>query len=190
MCSLGSIAIAQGWQRRCRSRGSLLDVAPAWRRSASDLRQYEILTSAVPSSQSTSNGGPLLAAGGLLRAAHARPSPASTPGPSWAPGRLWSAPTGRAARRRPGPRRRPPRTGSAVPVLRPGAQGSRASTVPPAPPQGDTPWVGLATLVAMFVIPFLPSWLFEGPRTIRRRPHRHVCADCGTTWTAAIRSAS
>jgi hypothetical protein len=26
-------------------------------------------------------------------------------------------------------------------------------------------WVGLAALVAMFVIPFLPSWLFEGPRT-------------------------
>jgi hypothetical protein len=50
-------------------------------------------------------------------------------------------------------------------------------------PQVDTPWVGLAALVAMFVIPFLPSWLFEGPRTIRHRPRRHVCADCGALWT-------
>ena len=39
-------------------------------------------------------------------------------------------------------------------------------------PHVDTPWVGLAALVAMFVIPFLPSWLFEGPRTIRHRPRR------------------
>jgi hypothetical protein len=50
-------------------------------------------------------------------------------------------------------------------------------------PQVDTPWVGLAALVAMFVIPFLPNWLFEGPRTIRHRPRRHVCADCGAPWT-------
>jgi hypothetical protein len=50
-------------------------------------------------------------------------------------------------------------------------------------PQVDTPWVGLAALVAMFVIPFLPNWLFEGPRTIRHRPKRHVCADCGAPWT-------
>jgi hypothetical protein len=50
-------------------------------------------------------------------------------------------------------------------------------------PQVDTPWVGLAALVAMFVIPFLPSWLFEGPRTIKHRPRRHVCADCGAPWT-------
>ena len=26
------------------------------------------------------------------------------------------------------------------------------------------PWIGLLALVAMFVIPFLPSWIFEGPR--------------------------
>ena len=26
-----------------------------------------------------------------------------------------------------------------------------------------TPWVGLAALIAMFVLPFLPAWLFEGP---------------------------
>jgi hypothetical protein len=51
-------------------------------------------------------------------------------------------------------------------------------------PQVDTPWVGLAALGAMFAIPFLPSWLFEGPRTIRHRPRRHVCADCGARWAA------
>jgi hypothetical protein len=50
-------------------------------------------------------------------------------------------------------------------------------------PHVDTPWVGLAAVVAMFVIPFLPNWLFEGPRTIRHRPRRHVCADCGAPWT-------
>jgi hypothetical protein len=49
-------------------------------------------------------------------------------------------------------------------------------------PDDPTPWVGLAGLVAMFVIPFLPSWLFEGPRTVRHRPRRHVCADCGADW--------
>jgi hypothetical protein len=50
-------------------------------------------------------------------------------------------------------------------------------------PHVETPWVGLGALVAMFAIPFLPSWLFEGPRTIRHRPRRHVCADCGAAWT-------
>ena len=50
-------------------------------------------------------------------------------------------------------------------------------------PHVETPWVGLAAVVAMFVIPFLPNWLFEGPRTIRHRPRRHVCADCGAPWT-------
>ena len=49
-------------------------------------------------------------------------------------------------------------------------------------PDNPTPWVGLAALVAMFIIPFLPSWLFEGPRTVRHRPPRHVCADCGAAW--------
>ncbi|HEU4396352.1 MAG TPA: hypothetical protein VFU54_00785 [Actinomycetota bacterium] len=47
----------------------------------------------------------------------------------------------------------------------------------------ETPWAGLAALVAMFVIPFLPDWLFEGPRTVRHRPLRHVCGDCGAPWT-------
>jgi hypothetical protein len=46
-----------------------------------------------------------------------------------------------------------------------------------------TPWVGLAALVAMFVIPFLPNWLFEGPRTVKHRPRRHICGDCGASWT-------
>ena len=50
-------------------------------------------------------------------------------------------------------------------------------------PHVETPWVGLAALVAMFVLPFLPNWLFEGPRTIRHRPRRHICADCGAPWT-------
>jgi hypothetical protein len=49
-------------------------------------------------------------------------------------------------------------------------------------PHVDTPWVGLAALVLMFAIPFLPSWLFEGPRVVRHRPRRHVCTLCGATW--------
>jgi hypothetical protein len=48
----------------------------------------------------------------------------------------------------------------------------------------EIPWAGLAALVAMFVIPFLPGWLFEGPRTVKHRPVRHVCAECGAPWTA------
>ena len=47
-----------------------------------------------------------------------------------------------------------------------------------------TPWVGLAALVAMFVLPMLPNWLFEGPRTIKHRPRRHICADCSAPWTS------
>jgi hypothetical protein len=45
------------------------------------------------------------------------------------------------------------------------------------------PWVGLAALIAMFIIPFLPDWLFEGPRTIKHRPRRHICGDCNAPWT-------
>ena len=45
------------------------------------------------------------------------------------------------------------------------------------------PWVGLLALVAMFVIPFLPDWIFEGPRTVRHWPRRHVCGVCGAGWT-------
>jgi hypothetical protein len=49
--------------------------------------------------------------------------------------------------------------------------------------RAGTPWIGLVALLAMFVLPFLPAWLFEGPRTIRHHPRRHVCADCGEPWT-------
>jgi hypothetical protein len=49
-------------------------------------------------------------------------------------------------------------------------------------PHVDTPWVGLAALVAMFVVPFLPGWLFEGPRMVKHYPRRHVCGDCGAPW--------
>jgi hypothetical protein len=47
-----------------------------------------------------------------------------------------------------------------------------------------TPWIGLVALAAMFIIPFLPDWLFEGPRTIRHWPRRHLCAACGASWTS------
>jgi hypothetical protein len=46
-----------------------------------------------------------------------------------------------------------------------------------------TPWIGLLALVAMFAIPYLPSWLFEGPRTVRHWPRRHVCGECHAPWT-------
>src|SRR6266511_5439901 len=45
------------------------------------------------------------------------------------------------------------------------------------------PWVALAALVAMFVLPHLDArGLFDGPRTVRHRPRRHVCADCAEPW--------
>lgn len=47
-----------------------------------------------------------------------------------------------------------------------------------------TPWIGLAALIGMFVLPYVPEWFFEGPRTIRHRPRRHICGDCGEPWTA------
>ncbi len=46
----------------------------------------------------------------------------------------------------------------------------------------NTPWIGLAALIAMFVLPFLPAWLFEGPRTVRHWPRRHVCGECDAPW--------
>jgi hypothetical protein len=49
--------------------------------------------------------------------------------------------------------------------------------------RNPVPWIGLLALVAMFVLPFLPDWIFEGPRTIRHRPRRHVCGECGAAWT-------
>jgi hypothetical protein len=45
------------------------------------------------------------------------------------------------------------------------------------------PWIGLAAIVAMFILPLLPAWLFEGPRTVKRYPRREVCGDCGERWT-------
>jgi hypothetical protein len=45
------------------------------------------------------------------------------------------------------------------------------------------PWLGLAALIAMFLIPFLPDWLFEGPRVIRHWPRQHVCACCNALWS-------
>jgi hypothetical protein len=50
-------------------------------------------------------------------------------------------------------------------------------------PDTPIPWVGLAALAAMFLLPLLPDWLFEGPRTSKHRPHRHICRDCGAPWT-------
>jgi hypothetical protein len=47
-----------------------------------------------------------------------------------------------------------------------------------------TPWIALAAVISMFVIPHIPAWLFEGPRTVKHRPRRHVCADCNAPWTA------
>jgi hypothetical protein len=45
----------------------------------------------------------------------------------------------------------------------------------------NVPWAGLIALLLMLL---LPSRLFEGPRTVRHRPTRHVCADCGAPWVA------
>jgi hypothetical protein len=46
-----------------------------------------------------------------------------------------------------------------------------------------TPWWGLAALVAMFALPLVPAWLFEGPRIVRHHPARHICGDCLEDWT-------
>jgi hypothetical protein len=46
----------------------------------------------------------------------------------------------------------------------------------------DPPWIGLLALIAMFIVPYLPNWLFDGPRTIKHYPRRHICADCGASW--------
>ncbi len=51
-------------------------------------------------------------------------------------------------------------------------------------PDIHIPWVGLAALLAMFVLPFLPSRLFEGPRTVKHWPRRHVCGVCNAPWSA------
>jgi hypothetical protein len=46
------------------------------------------------------------------------------------------------------------------------------------------PWIALAAVAAMLLLPWLDArGLFNGPRTIRHHPRRHVCADCGSPWT-------
>jgi hypothetical protein len=50
-------------------------------------------------------------------------------------------------------------------------------------PDVDAPWVGLVALATMFLLPFAPAWLFEGPRTVKHYSRRHVCGDCGAAWT-------
>jgi hypothetical protein len=50
-------------------------------------------------------------------------------------------------------------------------------------PDAPTPWVGLVALAAMFLLPLLPDWLFEGPRTSKHWPRRHICGHCGAPWT-------
>ena len=45
------------------------------------------------------------------------------------------------------------------------------------------PWIALAAIAAMFVLPWLDArGLFDGPHTIRHRLCRHVCAGCGAPW--------
>lgn len=50
--------------------------------------------------------------------------------------------------------------------------------------RAGTPWIGLVAVAAMFLLPYLPSRLFEGPRTVKHYPRRHVCAECGAEWVA------
>jgi hypothetical protein len=46
------------------------------------------------------------------------------------------------------------------------------------------PWIALAAIAAMFLLPWSDArGLLDGPRTIRRRPRREVCADCAQPWT-------
>jgi hypothetical protein len=45
------------------------------------------------------------------------------------------------------------------------------------------PWIALAAIAAMFVLPWLEArGLFDGPREVRHRPRRHVCTDCNEPW--------
>jgi hypothetical protein len=50
--------------------------------------------------------------------------------------------------------------------------------------RNPVPWIALAAIAAMFLLPWLDArGLFDGPHTIRRRPRRVVCADCQAPWT-------
>jgi hypothetical protein len=45
------------------------------------------------------------------------------------------------------------------------------------------PWVGLAAVAAMFVLPWLDArGLFDGPREVRHRARREACGDCAEPW--------
>jgi len=47
------------------------------------------------------------------------------------------------------------------------------------------PWIALAAVAAMFLLPWLDArGLLDGPRTIRHRPRRQLCADCQAPWTS------
>jgi hypothetical protein len=53
------------------------------------------------------------------------------------------------------------------------------------------PWIALAGIAAMFVLPWLDArGLFDGPRTIRHRPRRHACVDCAQPWAPSHQCAS
>jgi hypothetical protein len=47
----------------------------------------------------------------------------------------------------------------------------------------EIPWVGLAAIVLMFLIPLVPDRVFEGRRTVKHWPRRHLCGECGASWT-------
>jgi hypothetical protein len=53
------------------------------------------------------------------------------------------------------------------------------------------PWIAMAAIAAMLLLPWLDArGLLDGPRTIRHRPLREVCADCGAPWTSGHQCAS
>jgi hypothetical protein len=52
------------------------------------------------------------------------------------------------------------------------------------PMRSPVPWIGLAAIAAMFLLPWLDTrGLFDGPHIVRRRPRRVICADCANPWT-------
>ena len=51
--------------------------------------------------------------------------------------------------------------------------------------RASVPWIGLAAIAAIFLLPWLDArGLFDGPSIVRRRPRRVVCADCAGSWTS------
>jgi hypothetical protein len=52
------------------------------------------------------------------------------------------------------------------------------------------PWIAMVAIAAMFLPPWLDArGLLDGPRIIRHRPVREVCADCGAPWISGHRCA-